>query len=55
MTVEEFIYKLVQFLQGEVSQDALPIGQDYNFEWEHDNGNLNIKLTINESAFKLVD
>ena len=52
MTVEEFIAKLNQFLEGKVSQDALPVGQDYNFDWEHDNGNLYIKLRINESVFK---
>jgi hypothetical protein len=51
LTVEEFRTKLIQFLDNTVSQDALPIGQDYDFDWEHDTGNLYIKLRINESVF----
>ena len=44
--------ELTTFLDGKVAQDTLPIGQDYNFDWEHNNSNLYIQLSINESAFR---
>ena len=60
MTIEEFIDSLNTFLAGKVSHVMLrSLGNgyelsesDYNFDWEHDNGNLYIKLRINESVFK---
>ena len=52
MTIEEFINELTTFLDGKVAQDTLPIGQDYNFDWEHNNSNIYIQLSINESAFR---
>ena len=50
-TIEEFVNALVQFLNSKVAQDELPTGEDYNFDFEQDDGQLLIQLRIDESAF----
>jgi len=51
VTVEDFVTDLVQFLNSKVAQAGLPIGEDYHFDFEQDDGQLLIQLRIDESAF----